>query len=341
MAWITRSLNSARLGSPGQLVVVGLEGDGRLGLLALGDVARHPIGAEETATALGQVLVHAGGRDLDDHAGVFGLRRFNRCAPVEQQLEVAGGPLAGAPLVDVPARGLALRFHHQRLPRLAEQVGLALAGDRLDAVVDETDTPLGIKGVDDVGRVVDQEAMPLLRMRQALLDLPVFAGETELARSVAQALEQLLRLIGLAQEVIGPHAQGLQGHVQGSVAADDDHLGLLEAFGLAIEQVEAGAVGQVQVEQQEVEALRLQGRACLGEVLGRGHRVSVVPQQQTGALQVAGLVLDHQDAERVRVLSLHDACLNLLSCGEEACYPLSNTSREGAQGHSCRRVESK
>ena len=289
----------------GEQVVVGLEGDGGLRLLALADVPGDTVAADEHPFLAARVPVHAHGRELHRHAvlaGGLGQAAQQVFLALELELEIARGALAGAALVDAVAGVVHLARGHQQQVVLAHQFLGAVAQGAADAVVDVGDHALGVQGVDDVGRGVDQEPVPVLGLFQLLEHACVVLLQLQLADRVAHGLDQLVGLVGLAQVVIGAQAQGQDGRFDVVVAAHDDDPALGLVLSNVGHDVVAAGIGQVQVDQGQVVMTLAQAREGLGAVGGGIDVLDVAGKQQTGAFQVTRLVLDDQQIDRRQVV---------------------------------------
>ena len=123
----------------GQDVVVGLVGDDFLGALAVGDVARHAVGAEEFELLHFLVgHVHADRIERDRHQGVVeGAVLAAAAVALQAQFDVARGALVDAALVEHVARALQVFFVHQDRVVLADQLIAREAEQLVGAVVDE------------------------------------------------------------------------------------------------------------------------------------------------------------------------------------------------------------
>jgi hypothetical protein len=108
------------------------------------------------------VVDHADGADLDRHATAVGALEVQVGDLLAGRIDGQGDP-AGARLVD--ARAL---DHLAEV--LADELVRTPAGHPLHGVRHEREPTLGVGREDDVGRVLDEEAVAALRVAQLLLE---------------------------------------------------------------------------------------------------------------------------------------------------------------------------
>ncbi len=183
---------------------------------------------------------------------------------LELKLVIARRPLSGAALVEAMAGAVHLPRRHQDQVILADQFGRRIAKGAFDAVVDIGERALGVQGVDHVRRGVHQQPVPLLGLLKLLQHAGVVALELELDHGVAHGLDQLVRLVGLAQVVVGAQAQGLDGGLDLAVAAHDDDAAVGVVLADVGHDVMAAGIGQAQIHQRQVIATPGQQRQRLG-----------------------------------------------------------------------------
>ncbi len=281
--------------------MVGLVGDHFLGPLAVRDVARHAVGAEELA--LPDVLVgdvHADRIERDRHQGVVegALDAAARVA-LEAQLDVARSPLVHPALVEHVAGPLLVLVVHQDRVMLADQFIARKAQQLLGAVVDEGELALVVQGVDDVGRTVDQVAVHLLRVFQLGGDARIVLRQRALLQRVLHRLEQLLAAVRLAQVIVGAPLQGADGGLDAHVAAHHDHVAVYALGVDVVHDLVAAHVGQAQVEQHQVELELVELGQRLAAAGGRHQVVVAVAQQFVQRRQQARFVIHQQQARPV------------------------------------------
>jgi hypothetical protein len=249
----------------GQDVVVGLVGDDFLGALAVGDVARHAVGAEELQLPHFLVgHVHADRVQRDRHQGVVeGAFLVRAGVALQAQLDVARGAFVDAALVEGIARALQVFVVHQDRVMLADQLFAPVAEQLVGAVVHEGEAAFVVQRIDDVRRRVDQVAVHLLGVFQLVRDARLAFQAARLER-IAHGLEQLFAAVGLAQVVVGAALQGADRGVDPDLAAHHDDVGVDALLVDEVHDLVAADVGQAQVEQDQVEAqLRQVGMASL------------------------------------------------------------------------------
>jgi hypothetical protein len=158
----------------------------------LGDVAQHPVGADESgAFSAILVLVQPGGGELEDAGGVG-------AGPV-LELEVPRGALAGAALVEMMAQRLRQIGADHLLPGEAADVFRSGIEDLRYRLVGEGETALVVEHVDQIRRLIHQELVQRVVGLRAGGQGLGSALETPALHRVGDAGQQLLGLIGLRQ----------------------------------------------------------------------------------------------------------------------------------------------
>ena len=192
--------------------------------------------------------------------------------------------------------------HLHEGPAAAPRQAVHAAGDQLLAgpvLAGDQDPALG------PGRQIEVAAQ--LAHRLGVADQPPFrlepVGELPHLPFEAVALERVLhrdhhpvQRQGLLQEVVGADPHRLDRRVDVAVARDYDDGRREVAFPKLREQVQAVAVGQPHVEQDEIELVARHQGAPADRVRRGGDRVTFVLEDPAQRLPDAGLVVDDQNA---------------------------------------------
>ena len=104
--------------------------------------------------------------------------------------------------------------------------------------------------------------------------------------------QQLFVVPGLLNEVLRAGADGLDNVVHRAIRGDHDDRQLGVAFLDLRKQLEAAFAGQVQVEQQQIEVLKIESPQPFDAVGGHSHRVPLKGQQHFERLADGRLVVD-------------------------------------------------
>ncbi|MNS93473.1 hypothetical protein D3C72_1276520 [compost metagenome] len=281
--------------------MIGLVGDDFLCALAVGDVARHAVGAEVFLLFRFLIVaVHADRIERNRHQGVVeGTVAASAAMALQAQFHIARGALVEATLIEGIARPLLVFIVHEDGIMAADQLFAAKAQQLVHPVVDEGDAAFVVQGIDDVGRAVDQVAVHLFRVFQLQRDALVFQRQLALLQRVLHRLEQLFAAVRLAQIIVGAALQGADGRLDADVSAHDDHVALDAAPVDVVHDFMAAHVGQAQVEQDQVEAQFRQLRQRFAAAGSRVQLVAAVFQQFVEGGEQTGLVVDQQDARAV------------------------------------------
>ena len=218
----------------------------------------------------------------------------------EADFGVARAAVAGAALVEhvLGPRDVVLVDHQAVM--LSQQFFAAVAEQAFDAVVDEGESAFAIQRVDEVGRTVDQEAVPLFRLLQALQDVVVFLFQPAPRQRVVDAAQQFLGFVRLAHEVGGAAAQRTDRRVDGAVAGHHDDRRIGAAVGDEAQHLVAVEVRHAKVEQDGVELLLADGDQGVASAACRHHVVIARGQQSRQPFQDQRLVVHHQKARTDR-----------------------------------------
>ena len=211
--------------------------------------------------------------------------------------------------------------------------GAALAGDehRGGAVGHRVDHPRHLAH----GRGVAHQplARDALALAQGALQLPVAIEERlALGRLGHRARHQLDVVEGLGQVVVGAGPDRRQGRLDGGVPGHHDDLDLGPAVLHRVEQLQAGELRHLDVEEGDVEVL-------LGQLLGGddgrvepGDVVALLAQQGLERAQQGRLVVDHQHADglglgRVSHVASPSSCVRFGPAGVPRAAPARSRLR--------------
>jgi hypothetical protein len=137
-----------------------------------------------------------------------------------------------------------------------------------------------------------------------LLERGVLAAQRLLLGGLGHHLAQLGVLARLGDEVVGAQPHGLHGRLDVGVAGEDDQLGVdLGAAGPA-EDLEAGVIGQLHVDDGDVELFGAESSHALGARARFDDAGSGVALQHGGQQSPdVGVVVDDEHAHHVRHLA--------------------------------------
>ena len=170
-----------------------------------------------------------------------------------------------------------------------------IAQQRGDRLIDKGEVAILVEHVDDVGRVVDNEAVTLFR--QTELAMHLFHGPLEalLMKCALNGMNQVIGLIGFSDEIGGATAQRVRGVLEGGFPADHDGRHLWVIVPYPPEQLHAIHPRHLDVQQRQVDLLLRQDPQRLFGI-PRGQRmVTIHPQQIPDAFAHPGIIVDHQD----------------------------------------------
>jgi hypothetical protein len=187
-------------------------------------------------------------------------------------------------------------FVHHHAVVLAQQFFAAVAEQAFDAVVDEGEAAFDVQGVDEVGRAVDQEAMPLFRTAAGAAGCGCFPFEATARQRVVDAAHQFVGLVGLAHIVDRAGPQRADRSVDRRLARDYDHRRIDAAIGNEAQHFVAVEIGHAQIEQDDVELLLADRDQRVATAERRRDVVSVRRQQARQTVEYQGLVVYHEHA---------------------------------------------
>lgn len=112
---------------------------------------------------------------------------------------------------------------------------------------------------------------------------------------------------GLDEVVVGVKAEGLDGGVEVGVFREDDNGGFVAAGGDFMEEVEGIAIGEMEVEEDDIEGTA--GEFCAGFFDGMGEGCFAEAVEFRGPEACEGIfILDDQEAQAVCVFIRLAAC---------------------------------
>ena len=284
------------VGQVGQQVVIELVLDQLFRLLALGDVPRHAVGADELFLVLLAEGVDADRTELDRHRARFEIAQVAAVLAAQAQLRAAGGAIAGAAFVEGVVGLVDVVLEDELGEVLAEDVFLLVAEQGFDAFVDEGEAAFLIQQVDHVRRVVDDELVQVLRLFEPLLDRLILLLQASPLQCVGDRAQQFVGGVGLAQEIVRAPAQRLGGMVEGGLAADHDDVAVdLQVIDM-LHHLVTVHVGHVEIEQHEIEFAAGEQFNRFDAAVRQGGFVTGEAQDLLEAGACARLVVDDQDA---------------------------------------------
>ena len=171
--------------------------------------------------------------------------------------------------------------------------GAALAGDE-DVDVLRRDPADRLAHLLDDGRAPD-DGVPLHLLRQHGGDGHEAGGLEGPVEHAAEALQ----VERLDEVVEGAALHRLDGGVGSAVGRDEDHRPLRVGVVQFAEQVEAGAVGQLDVEHDHVGPVLGGAAAPLGDGPRRQHRHALAAEDAAEGVLDAGLIVDHKEGRHV------------------------------------------
>jgi len=257
------------------------------------DVPGDPVDAADFAPSLFGDLLHGDGPELHNAEALPGGRPGPAAQPHldavrqgpsrDRGLE-EGPDLVGVLFVDDGGKGL------------SPQRGALVAQETLYGVVDEQKFPLRPEGEDDVGRVMDEAAVPLLAGGKPAPEGVAFGPQPHLVEGVFHAPDELIVLEGFPEIVVGPALQGLHGRLDGGVPRhhDDRHVGIPVPD--EVQQVEAVHLRHHEIEQHQVAPVVLQPRHGVPRGGARLDAVVPLPEKYPHALAHPDFVVDNQDS---------------------------------------------
>ena len=251
-------LEQRPVGQPGEQIVKGLEGDGFLGLLAVGDVPRDARGAHEVQ--VGRPFmggIDALGTEDGDDGPVLEMPDAVGLG-LQPDFDVGARPVADATFVERKAGVLLIiRMHDQRIV-LAEEFFPGVTEQCLHAAVHENEDAVLVERVDDVGGLFDQKAVQSLGVFEPDGHHGVFPLHAAAAEDAVHGVDQFLRIAMLADELEGAVAQRANGRVDGCVATEDHdgrrHMPAQHPF----HDFQPVDVGQIEIEDEHVDVAAFQ-----------------------------------------------------------------------------------
>ncbi len=260
---------------------------------ALAQVAGHPVGSQEVLV-LAVALPVVNALRLDLHREIRGLH--GRGAVAQAQLQPGGGPAARAPLVEHEARLLHILWKDDLRVVPPDHLLAPVPQEALEGVVDESEPPLLVQGVDQVRRALHQVAVLALGLLQLPVDGRLLPGQAPLLQRIGHPLAQLLPFHRLADVVVSPALQGRHRRVDRAHPRDHDRQQLRVVLPDEAEHVLPAHVGQHQVQEDQLVAAFRQAAQGLPTAAGRFQLAALVGQQLPHALAHAGLVVHDQNA---------------------------------------------
>ncbi len=289
----------------GERIVGCMEAADLLGLLAVGDVAGHTVGAEKalrrnTLVAGRGVEAHGADRHGDARRGC-GLGVFRRAAP-QPDLDVRRRARPGAPLAACPARGPQIVVVDDDRVMGADELVLLEAEQGGEAIVDEPESTLGIQEEDEIRRAIDEISMQALRPFQARGRRAVFVSEPARRQRIVDRAAQEGGIERLADVLERAAAQCRERGFDRIVAAHHDHREVEAPFPDPARESHAGALRQPDVDDREIDPLLLQDLDGLGHAAALEDLATAALNQPEDACPLLLVVVQEQKTQVFRRL---------------------------------------
>jgi len=254
----------------GKMIVQGLKIDRIFGKLAFRDVARHAVRPEVAlglpgCVILGRVtLVNTDGTQHGHHVPVLENPVLAVQLAFQADFQIRRCPMVAAPFVEGIDGTFQVIFVNNGEVRATDQLLPGKAEERLDPSVDEGETAGLVEGVDDVRRTFDKKTMQTLRLFKARRHEHVVPLQPPVTQNGIYLVADILQIVRLAHEPGCTVAHGLDGGIDAVIPAHQNHAGRFPVGRYPLEDFQTRDVGQIYVEQDELDIAAFQNGYCFG-----------------------------------------------------------------------------
>ena len=235
-------------------VVISLEIDHLLSLLALRDVSCGAIGASKAlAITFFIVAVDAHGSQLGPHRlGTQHAPATVENLALQSHFDVFYRTIAGTPFVKQVIHGLQIVIVDELGIMFAEQLFLGVPKQTRYPVVQKAEAAVAIKHVHQIRGAIDNETVEFLRFLDLAFHRFMLILQANLAQGCFHGCDELRRFVGLFDEVEGAAMQSMFDPTEAGIAADDDDLAAQLFPSRIIEDVVTADTRHDQVKQHHV-----------------------------------------------------------------------------------------